>query len=53
MSALETERLYKAVRYSMPFTPKCFRCIDVRPSGPFAVEFLELLIASITVRSGS
>ena len=43
-----TESLKRAVRYSIPLVPRCFRCKMLGLSGPKARVLLQLLIPLVT-----
>lgn len=45
---VSSEALMVLVRALMAIGPRCFRCSDVMLSGPFAVLFLECLMAFLT-----
>jgi hypothetical protein len=45
MSACATEGLKRDVKYVIARGPRNFRCREVRPSGPKAVEFEDIRIA--------
>jgi hypothetical protein len=47
MSAFDTDKLNKSVKYAMPIGPKNFICSDVRSSGPRAVELEDWAIACL------